>query len=165
MTDTVYNETKLLGCVSRVAVRDCVRYFMDEISRRDISAGTGPFEESALGFTRDIRALICHVRTLHEKMSNPAIPVRLKECFAFFDEFFSLTIEEYLAVLLESIRKEENVRKELPSALGESGAPAPTPRMVCGGIKTPTGMAVEGGAGEGCEAVPVPDKSADAGPA
>lgn len=121
LSDRIYGEIKLLGCVSRGAVRDYVKYLLADIlplcsscaAKEDIATKIRAVEENGLGFMRGVRGLISRVRALRRELSNPVVPVRLRDCFSFFDEFFSLTIEDYLAILLEGVRKNETLRKEL----------------------------------------------------
>lgn len=127
VADTIYSEIKLLGCVARGAVRDYVKYILSDIlsicssssAREAMVSRVKSVEENGLGFIRDVRGLISRVRALRGEMSSPVVPARLRDCFGFFDEFFSLTIEDYLTVLLEGVRKNEDLRKEL-KALEES---------------------------------------------
>ena len=109
IADSVYGEIKLLGCVVRGSVRDYVKFLSAEI----ISAGSSPnegtsrfsaIEENGLGFASDVKKLISRIRALKTEISNPAVPARLREGFGFFDEFLSLTLVDYLALLLEDIR-------------------------------------------------------------
>ncbi len=115
--DAVYSEVKLLGCIVRAAVRDYIRYLIEEFKFHNAKdekhkAQLSLLEENSINLIRDIRVLISRIRVLRTDMSNPIVPIRLRECFNFLDEFLSLTIEEYLAVFLEALHKKGEILKE-----------------------------------------------------
>ncbi|MFH1619469.1 MAG: hypothetical protein ABIG11_06140 [bacterium] len=125
LEETVHNELKMLGCVSRASLRDHVKYQLAEISA--LSPGGGgresggtedgikmkTLEEHGLGFVRDVRNLISRIRGLRGELANPIVPVKIRESFGFFDEFLSITVEDYLTELLAGIHRNTEARRGL----------------------------------------------------
>lgn len=118
--DSAYDEIKLLGCVVRVGLRDQVQFFISELARipADESADKvriNILKEEASGFLGDILEFIEEIHGLRSALATPAVPERLREAFAFMDEYFSIATEDSLTSLLEAIRG----RAELRGALSE----------------------------------------------
>ena len=119
-TQTV-DEIKLLGCMARGTMRDYVKHMLGELdtSREGHEARLAATAETCLAFLGDVRTLIERVRGLRQDMSRPAMPTRLRDACSFLDEFLSLTVEDYLAELLEGTRARSSQRKNL-AALDEA---------------------------------------------
>ncbi|HAH32613.1 MAG TPA: hypothetical protein DCL44_09910 [Elusimicrobia bacterium] len=140
LVKTVYDEFKLLGCVIRGETRDHAKMLIESFetygaTKKDQHRSFGTealdpkgrsqtkqlFVPEALGnFLEEIKQLTTTVSMLRSSVADPAVPTVIKETFAFFDEYFSLIIEEYLTSVLEALRKNVSEResfKELESEL------------------------------------------------
>jgi hypothetical protein len=108
IVESIFCETKLLGAVTRGAIRDVVKELLGGLAAIGSPDGSGArlqvVQESAQTFVGDIHAYISAVRELEEEMLIRAVPVKLREAFLFFDEFISLTIQDYLSTLLHAVR-------------------------------------------------------------
>ncbi len=117
------DEFKLLGCVIRGEIRDHVKTFMTDIKvcvprpEQDKKLFVG---EGLVSFLADLKYLGSRINALKSEVSDPAVPVKLRETFTFFDEYLSLIMEEYLTSLLAAMRRSkaalsafETVEKEL----------------------------------------------------
>ncbi|MBU2574118.1 MAG: hypothetical protein KKH28_08600, partial [Elusimicrobia bacterium] len=116
LVNTAYEEFKLLGCIIRGEIRDYVKMFMAglEACKPSAAAGRpggwtagqldGPEGEGLQNFVRDLKCLINRIKLLKTSVFDPAVPVKLRDTFAFFDEYFSLIMEEYLTGLLAALR-------------------------------------------------------------
>ena len=97
---TVYDELKLLGCVIRGEARDHAKSFIEDIKTygaKNADHPRQPYVPGGLGnFLGEVKQLTAAVCALKGSVSDPVVPKVLKEAFAFFDEYFSLIIEEYL---------------------------------------------------------------------
>ncbi len=107
--ETIFAETKLLGAVSRAAIRDGVRELLagvgepaspDGSEARLLAAIAGGHELVA-----EVNSYLAAVRDLRKTMLSDAVPIRLREAFLFVDEFISLTIQDYLSTLLDALRE------------------------------------------------------------
>ncbi|MFA6002992.1 MAG: hypothetical protein WC881_02885 [Elusimicrobiota bacterium] len=109
------DEVKLLGCVARGALRDYVKHMLDDIAAAGEYNGTRLASVAAGGqdFLADVRALVERVRGLRSEIGHPALPPRLRDAFAFLDEFLSLIVEDYLGELLDGVRARPGVRGAL----------------------------------------------------
>jgi hypothetical protein len=103
-----YDEFKLLGCVIRGELRDHTRAFMSDLATYSTPAGGRGKKmfvgEGLAAFLADLRAIAAGINGMKNGVMAPAVPVKLKETFAFLDEYLSLIIEEYLTSLLEALR-------------------------------------------------------------
>jgi len=109
LVDGVCEEIKLLGCVLRGGVRDNVRFLLGEIEEiRRASGGSGSRIESlsdnVAHLVADIAAVISRIRALRMQLANPIFPAKVRESFCYFDEFLSLSLSDYLKILLEGLR-------------------------------------------------------------
>lgn len=123
---TVYNEFKLLGCIIRGEVRDHARALIEGFETYGAKK-TGQlkrlFVPEGLGnFLAEIKQLITAVSALKSAVADPAVPTVIKETCAFFDEYFSLIMEEYLTPVLEALRKNAAGRRGLEELEGELAA-------------------------------------------
>lgn len=111
--ETVFCETKLLGAVTRGAIRDGVKRLLGDLATLPpVEAPDTPlaaFRESAQEFIGDLDAYIVRVRELRQEMLGPAVPVKLREAFLFLDEFISLTVQDYLSMLLHALRERSDL--------------------------------------------------------
>ncbi|MCX5784262.1 MAG: hypothetical protein NTX59_01080 [Elusimicrobia bacterium] len=133
LVKTVYDEFKLLGCVIRGETRDYAKALIEGFktygaknAEQPRSFGPGipdpkgrdqPKQlfvpESLRNFLAEIRQLITAVAVLKSSVADPAVPTVIKETFAFFDEYVSLIIEEYLTLVLDALRKNVSEREGL----------------------------------------------------
>jgi hypothetical protein len=117
ITETVFNETKLLGAVTKGAIRDFVKHLLREMALVRRSGASGArfkmLEEMGAAFVRDVEAYIAAIHELKEEVLNPAVPLKLHEAFLFFDEFISITIQDYLSILLQALRSSGGLDAEL----------------------------------------------------
>jgi hypothetical protein len=122
--EAIFSETKLLGVVTRGAIRDVVKELLGALAALGPSDTSGArlqaVQESAQAFVGDIDAYISTVRELQHEMLGAAVPVKLREAFLFFDEFISLTIQDYLSTLLHALRERPDLEepfRELDAAI------------------------------------------------
>ena len=124
LVEQAYDEFKLLGCVIRGEIRDHVMIFMAELETyipQPPEQGKRLFAIEGLeNFLLDLKCLGNEINALKSEVMEPAVPVKLREAFKFFDEYLSLIMEEYLTSLLVVLRKNkaalsvfESVEKEL----------------------------------------------------
>ncbi len=124
LVELVYDEFKLLGCVIRGEIRDHVKIFMADLETyapQPPERGKPVFVGEGLeSFLADLKYLGSRINALKPDALDPAVPVKLRETFKFFDEYLSLIMEEYLTSLLAVLRRNkaalaafENVEKEL----------------------------------------------------
>ncbi len=108
LTDKVCDEIRLLGCIIRGEIRDYVKVFIEGLStygdavpaaQRKLFVGEGL--ENFLG---DLKRMETALGSLKAEVSDPAVPLKIRETAAFFDEYVSLILEEYLTSLLETLR-------------------------------------------------------------
>jgi len=116
--DTLQSEIKLLGCIVRSYLRDNVRGLKTDIS----ALGSGDavalssLAQRCETFLADIRVFVSRLRQLRIETSSPLVPARIKDTFAFFDEYISLILVEYLTGLLQALRDNEYARTGLSAA-------------------------------------------------
>jgi hypothetical protein len=122
--EAIFSETKLLGVVTRGAIRDVVKELLGALAALGPADTSGArlqvVQESAQAFVGDIDAYISVVRELQNEMLDAAVPVKLREAFLFFDEFISLTIQDYLSTLLHALRERPDLEepfRELDAAI------------------------------------------------
>ena len=116
--DAVVDEIKLLGAIARGAARDFVRLLLKDLaearqSKPDAAARLARVSEAALGFLGEVKALTAAMHFLHGQVSNPSVPVRLRDAFLFCDEYLSIRLENYLTTLLEEVRQNAQSREAL----------------------------------------------------
>ncbi len=111
--DAIFGETKLLGAVTRAAIRDSVRGLLADLARVAPSSRTDdalPAVQAGIGaFVVDVEAYISAVGELEQEMLQPPVPAKLRDAFRFFDEFTSLTIQDYLSTLLHAMRERQEL--------------------------------------------------------
>ncbi|HEY3383552.1 MAG TPA: hypothetical protein VGK32_17440 [Vicinamibacterales bacterium] len=107
--EAIFCETKLLGAVSRGAIRDAVKELLGGLAGDQPGDSTTTpaqgFITSTEAFLDDLDAYLAAVRNLRQEMLDITVPLRLREGFLFFDEFISLTIQDYLSTLLHAVRE------------------------------------------------------------
>ncbi len=118
LESSMVEEIKLLGCMARGALRDYVKHMLHEIaaSGEGHEARLVAAERDCLAFLADVRSLSNRVRGLRSEMTHPALPTRLRDAYLFLDEYFSLTVEDYLAELLEGLRAHSGANNTLSDA-------------------------------------------------
>ena len=115
LSDKICGEFRLLGCIIRGELRDYVKIFVDGLvtyggavpaAQRRLFVGEGL--ENFLG---DLKRLETALSSLKAEVSDPAVPLKIRETAAFFDEYVSLLLEEYLTSLLEALRGNPGARE------------------------------------------------------
>ncbi|HAT73185.1 MAG TPA: hypothetical protein DCS63_10255 [Elusimicrobia bacterium] len=110
----ICNELRLLGCIIRGEIRDYVKIFVGGLAtygaavpaaQRRLFVGEGL--ENFLG---DLKNLETALASLKAELSDPAVPLKVRETAAFFDEYVSLILEEYLTLLVEALRNNPGAR-------------------------------------------------------
>lgn len=108
LADAICDELRLLGCIIRGEIRDYVKVFVEGLAtygaavpaaQRRLFVGEGL--ENFLG---DLKTLEAALGSLKAEISDPAVPLKIRETMAFFDEYVSLILEEYLTSLIEGLR-------------------------------------------------------------
>lgn len=108
LADKLCDELRLLGCIIRGEIRDYVRVFVEGLAtygsavpaaQRKLFVGEG-----LENFLADLKKLEIALSSLKAEVSDPAVPLKVRETMAFFDEYVSLILEEYLTSLLEALR-------------------------------------------------------------
>ncbi|HOX21887.1 MAG TPA: hypothetical protein PLL10_00365, partial [Elusimicrobiales bacterium] len=111
------DELKLLGCVSRAAVRDTVKLLMEQADAMRRSGARGArldsLRERGALLVSNLHKLIDEVHAMRISITDPACPPRVRDTFAFVDEFFSITISDYLSLLLENLRQDHALASDL----------------------------------------------------
>lgn len=108
LADKICDELRLLGCIIRGEIRDYVRIFAEGLATY---GGAVPAAQRRLfvgegldNFLGDLKSLEAALASLKAEISDPAVPQKVRETMAFFDEYVSLTLEEYLTSLVEALR-------------------------------------------------------------
>jgi hypothetical protein len=108
LADKICYEIRLLGCIIRGEIRDYVRIFVEGLATY---GGAVPAAQRKLfvgegleNFLCDLKALEAALSSLKAQISDPAVPVKVRETFAFFDEYVSLVLEDYLTSLIAALR-------------------------------------------------------------
>ncbi len=108
LADTICNEFRMLGCIIRGEIRDYVKVFIEGLATY---GGAVPAAQRKLfvaegleNFLADLKNLETALSSVKAEVSDPAVPLKIRETAAFFDEYMSLILEEYLTSLLEALR-------------------------------------------------------------
>ena len=113
------DELKLLGCVFRAAVRDTVKLMLEQVQALRQSGVRGArldsLRERGSLFSANVHKLIGEVHELRIAITDPACPQRVRDTFAFVDEFLSITVSDYLSLLLENMREDASLASDLAS--------------------------------------------------
>lgn len=107
LTEATFQEIKLLGAIIRVAIRDKIRDLLKDLASVTTNPGIthlSTIKQATSSFLAQCQELAKHLKNLELELAQPEIPAKLKEAFRFLDEFYSLNMEDYLAVLLHSLR-------------------------------------------------------------
>lgn len=100
----VYDEFKLLGCIIRGELRDGARLFISVLGRGE-NPRPGVFLAEGLdNFVLDLQSLSSALSSLKRDVTDSSVPLRIRETAAYFDEYRSLMLEEYLAALVSALR-------------------------------------------------------------
>lgn len=115
LTKQLCDEIRMLGCIVRGELRDYAGVFEEALSAYGSAA---PASRSRLfvgegleNFLGDLRALETALSSLKAEISDPAVPLKVRETMAFFDEYFSLILEEYLTSLIAALRAVPEARE------------------------------------------------------
>lgn len=115
LADQICDELRLLACIIRGEIRDYVKVFVEGLAtyshavpaaQRRLFVGEGL--ENFLG---DLKTLEAALSSLRAEISDPAVPLKVRETTAFFDEYVSLILEEYLTSLVEALRAGPEARE------------------------------------------------------
>lgn len=114
LTVTICNEIRLLGCIIRGEIRDYVKVFVEGLATYDAAVPAAQRKlfvgEGLENFLGDLKTLETALSSLKANISDPAVPIKIRETAAFFDEYVSLILEEYLASLVEALRANPSAR-------------------------------------------------------
>lgn len=100
----LYDEFKLLGCIIRGELRDGARLFISVLGRGE-NPRPGVFLAEGLdNLVLDLHSLSSALDSLKREVTDSSVPLRIRETAAYFDEYRSLTLEEYLAALVSALR-------------------------------------------------------------
>jgi len=103
LIEKICYEIRLMGCIIRGEIRDYVGLFVEEISSYG-TEGKKLFVCDGLdAFFKDLERLKKELAALRTEIFIPVIPSKIRETESFFDEYVSLTVEEYLVTLLEAL--------------------------------------------------------------
>jgi len=115
LADGICHELRLLGCIIRGEIRDYVKIFVEGLATY---SGAAPAAQRRLfvgegleNFLGDLKRLESALNSLKAEISDPAVPLKVRETMAFFDEYVSLILEEYLTSLVEALRANPEARK------------------------------------------------------
>ena len=122
-SDAAVEELKLLGCVARAAVRDTVKLLLEQVEALERSGARGArldsLRERGTLLVGSLGRLIAQVHGLRISIADPACPPRVRDTFSFLDEFLSITISDYMSLLLEKIREESSLAADLAALDGQ----------------------------------------------
>lgn len=100
----LYDEFKLLGCIIRGELRDGARLFISVLGRGE-NPRPGVFLAEGLdNLVLDLHSLSSALDSLKREVTDSSVPLRIRETAAYFDEYRSLALEEYLAALVAALR-------------------------------------------------------------
>lgn len=115
LTDGICDEVRLLGCIIRGEVRDYVKVFADGLATYGAAVPAAQRKlfvvEGLENFLGDLKVLEAALSSLKAEVSDPAVPLKVRETMAFFDEYVSLVLEEHLTSLLEALRSAPEARE------------------------------------------------------
>ena len=104
LVSLVYDEFKLLGCIIRGELRDGARLFISVLGRGE-NPRPGVFLAEGLdNFVLDLHSLSSALSGLKREVTDSSVPLKIRETAAYFDEYRSLMLEEYLAALVSALR-------------------------------------------------------------
>ncbi|PKM97471.1 MAG: hypothetical protein CVU79_08130 [Elusimicrobia bacterium HGW-Elusimicrobia-3] len=108
LADKICDEIRLLGCIIRGEIRDYVKVFTEGLATYGAAVPAAQRKlfvgEGLENFLADLKALEAALHSLKAEISAPAVPVKVRETMAFFDEYVSLVLEAYLTALIEALR-------------------------------------------------------------
>ncbi len=114
LTNKICDEFRLLGCIIRGEIRDYVKIFVEGLATYSSAVPAAQRKlfvgEGLDNFLGDLKTLETALSSLKAELSDPAVPVKIRETAAFFDEYMSLILEEYLTSLVEAIRNNPGAR-------------------------------------------------------
>lgn len=111
---TICDEIRLLGCIIRGEIRNYVKIFIEGLATYNSAVPAAQRRlfvgEGLDNFLGDLKTLETALSSLKAEISDPAVPVMVRETMAFFDEYVSLILEEYLTSLIEALRAAPEAR-------------------------------------------------------
>ncbi len=114
LVDGICDELRLLGCIVRGEIRDYVKVFVEGLATYDAAVPAAQRKlfvgEGLENFLGDLKSLETALSSLKAEISDPAVPLKVRETAAFFDEYISLILEEYLTSLIEALRANPSAR-------------------------------------------------------
>ncbi|MBU2530392.1 MAG: hypothetical protein KKD35_05075 [Elusimicrobia bacterium] len=108
VVNSVYNEFKLFGCMIKSEFKDCSSFFIKELNEVSTSAPAENYlilAKNLMTFIEDSKKLISKINSLRSGLSQSVMPLKIKETFCFFEEYFSLSTEEAFTYLLDAVKK------------------------------------------------------------
>ena len=115
LSDKICDEFRLLGCIIRGEIRDYVKVFVEGLATYDAAVPAAQRKlfvaEGLENFLADLKNLETALSSVKAEVSDPAVPLKIRETAAFFDEYVSLILEEYLTSLIEAFRSNPGARE------------------------------------------------------
>jgi hypothetical protein len=102
------DEIKLFGCINREAIHQEVYKIVKEIKRSSTEERGKDFVAMTEKLCGLIGLVTARFRQLYHKAKGRYNDQQLNRYFRYVDEFTSLTIDEYLTILLKDLRSEES---------------------------------------------------------
>ena len=99
-------ELRVMGCIVKSNLRDQIDFFLK--NSKDLKKNSEYFTIFT-SYIEDIKNLQTLMRSLKHEFQLVQIPAELKETFIFVDEYISNQIEEYLTLLLSSLKIEDDI--------------------------------------------------------
>ncbi|MFI5350549.1 MAG: hypothetical protein ACHQ2Z_13465, partial [Elusimicrobiota bacterium] len=115
--ETAYNETRMLGAIASVSLRDQIGVLSaaaDEAARSPEKLPA--LRERIASLHEETAGLVAKVRSLRTGLKAAGAPAKVQDTAAFLDEFLSLSISEHFVRLLGSIRQDAALRSALADA-------------------------------------------------
>ena len=108
IVNSVYNEFKLFGCMIKSELKDYGSFFIKELNEVSVASREENYlilAKNLIVFIEDSKKLISKIDVLRSELAQPIIPLKLRETFGFFEEYFSLIMEEAFTHLLDAVQK------------------------------------------------------------
>ncbi|MCB1136628.1 MAG: hypothetical protein KDK78_10195 [Chlamydiia bacterium] len=103
-TDEIDRELKLLGNILRSTVRNYVRKYIEALSDKRHPHPAGELAAEIGSFLLDMKILCAKLREFFEFLTSGSLGEECVKHTRYVDEFFSITVEQYLTTLLSDIR-------------------------------------------------------------
>jgi hypothetical protein len=108
IVNSIYNEFKLFGCMIKSELKDYGSFFIKELNEVSTTSRAENYlilAKNLMIFIEDSKKVVSKVDALRAELSQPMVPVKIRETFGFFEEYFSLIMEEAFTYLLDAVQK------------------------------------------------------------